>query len=146
MLRALERAEAAAPAASAGAPAASPYPGRLALLGIRRPRAALYRRINDRARALFAGGLLDEVAALQASGVSAESAPMSGHGYGEAIRVLSGAWSLEQAIEATARRTRQYAKRQLTWFRKEAAYSWFRADDPDAVNKIESRLCANRKE
>ncbi|MCV0403487.1 MAG: tRNA (adenosine(37)-N6)-dimethylallyltransferase MiaA [Chloroflexi bacterium] len=144
VLRALERAE----AGSGGAePRATPYPGRSALLGIGRPRDELYRRIDARARALFDGGLLDEVRALLDAGHGPELRPMTGHGYGEAIRHLVGEWSLEQAIEVTARRTRQYAKRQLTWFRRDSRILWLRAgtkpaDDPALVEEADRWLRA----
>ena len=129
VLRALERAE----AGGGGAVASSqPYPGRVALLGISRPREVLYRRIDERAAALFAAGLLDEVRGLLDAGYGADLRPMSGHGYREAIRHLAGEWSLEQAIEVTARRTRQYAKRQLTWFRRDPRIMWVAAGDGPA--------------
>lgn len=128
-------------------PRATPYPGRSALLAISRPRDELYRRIDVRARALFDGGLLDEVRSLLDAGHDPELRPMTGHGYGEAIRHLAGEWSLEQAIEVTARRTRQYAKRQLTWFRRDSRILWLRAgakpaDDPELVEEANRWLRA----
>ena len=128
VLRALERLEAGA----TGAPAADPYPGRVALLGIRRPRETLRRRIHARAAAMFAAGLLDEVRALQEAGHGADLAPMTGHGYREAARVLSGEWPLERAVEVTAHHTRQYAKRQLTWFRRDTRIVWLDAGEAAA--------------
>jgi tRNA dimethylallyltransferase len=122
------------------APGADPYPGRVALLGIRRPRDVLYRRIDERAAAMFAGGLLDEVAALQATDLGPGLVPMTGHGYREAARVLAGEWPVERAVEVTARHTRQYAKRQLGWFRRDARIVWLDAgdrptDDPALVER-----------
>jgi tRNA dimethylallyltransferase len=128
VLRALELAEAGA----AGTPLAEPYAGRVALLGVRRPREALRRRIDERAAAMFAGGLLDEVRDLQAAGYGSDLAPMSGHGYREAARVHSGDWPLERAVEVTARHTRQYAKRQLTWLRRDPRIVWLDAGDAPA--------------
>lgn len=129
VLRALERAEAGGGGAT---PRLDPYPGRLALIGIDRPREVLYRRIDERAAWLFANGLLDEVRILQARGYGADLRPMTGHGYGEALRVLAGEWSIEQAVEVTARRTRQYAKRQLSWFRRDPRIVWLPAGDRPA--------------
>jgi len=130
VIRALERAMA---GGGAGAPAAAPYPGRVALVGLSRPREVLYRRIDERARRLFeSDGLLDEVTALLARGYGTDLRPMTGHGYREAARHLAGEWSLEEAIEVTARRTRQYAKRQLTWFRRDARIVWLQAGDRPA--------------
>jgi tRNA dimethylallyltransferase len=136
VLRALERA-----LAGGGGVAlrATPYPGRIALVGLSRPREVLHRRIEARARWMFeAGGLLDEVRRLIDAGYHPELRPMTGHGYREAARVVAGEWSIEQAIEVTARRTRQYAKRQLTWFRHEPRLIWITAgdgpaDDPELV-------------
>jgi len=136
VLRALERAEVAGPAPP---PAGSPYPGRLALLGLARPREVLYGRIDARAAHLFASGLLDEVRALLDAGYGPGLAPMTGHGYREAARHLAGEWSLDEAIATTARRTRQYAKRQLSWFRRDPRIVWLvagdgPADDPRLVD------------
>lgn len=138
VLRSLERALTGGAAAS---PRATPYPGRIALIGISRPREVLYRRIDERARRLFeADGLLEEVAALLARGLGPELRPMTGHGYREAARHLAGEWSAEEAISVTARRTRQYAKRQLTWFRRDPRILWMQAGDrpadaPDLVGQ-----------
>jgi tRNA dimethylallyltransferase len=140
VLRALERAVA---SGGASAPTAVAYPGRIAMVGLSRPREVLYRRIDERARALFtADGLLDEVRGLIARGYGADLRPMSGHGYGEAARHLAGEWSIEEAIEVTARRTRQYAKRQLTWFRRDPRIVWLvagdgPADDPPLVEEAD---------
>jgi tRNA dimethylallyltransferase len=128
VLRALERAEA------AGGPAAElvtaeAYPGPVVMIGIRRPRDDLYRRIDVRAAALFDRGLLDEVRALLAAGFDANLPPLTGHGYREAAQVLTDGWSLEMAIAQTARHTRQYAKRQLTWFRRDPRIVWLEAGD-----------------
>ena len=129
VLRALERAEA---GGGGVAPSGEPYDGRVALVGISRPREVLYRRIDERAARLFATGLLDEVRKLLAAGYGPELRPMTGHGYREAARHLAGEWSLDQAVEVTARRTRQYAKRQLTWFRRDPRIMWLAAGDRPA--------------
>jgi len=125
VLRALERVE----AGGGGAVSSEPYAGRVALLGISRPREVLYRRIDERARHLFAAGLLDEVRGLLDAGYGPELRPMSGHGYREAAAHLAGESTLEEAIEVTARRTRQYAKRQLSWFRRDPRIMWIPAGD-----------------
>lgn len=129
-------------------PQVRPYPGRVALLGISRPRDVIHRRIDERARDMFeSGGLLDEVRSLLDAGFDADLRPMTGHGYGEAARHLAGEWSLDEAIDVTARRTRQYAKRQLTWFRREPRIMWLAAadgsgDDPALVFDAERLLRA----
>lgn len=97
--------------------AADRHPFRLFVLSP--PREGLYEAINARTRAMFEGGLLDEVRALVAAGYR-EAAPMKSVGYVEALAVVEGQLGLEAAIAAAAQRTRHYAKRQLTWFKKEA--------------------------
>jgi tRNA dimethylallyltransferase len=142
VIRALERAE----VGDGGAhPRSEPYGGRVALVGIGRPREVLYRRIDERAAWLFANGLLDEVRALLDAGYGADLRPMTGHGYREAAAHLAGESSLEEAIAVTARRTRQYAKRQLTWFRRDARIMWLpagdsSADDPALVDLAERAI------
>ena len=140
VLRALERAESGRGATSLRA---DPYPGRLALIGIRRPRQVLYRRIADRAERLFASGLLEETRRLLDAGRAPDLPALSGHGYREAAAHLAGELSLDEAIDATARRTRQYAKRQLTWFRRDPRIIWIEAgegagDDPQLVIAAEA--------
>lgn len=82
------------------------------------PREALYVRINARARAMFDGGLLEETASLVKRGFR-DAAPMKAVGYSQALDCLEGRLTREAAIEATAKATRHYAKRQWTWFKKE---------------------------
>jgi tRNA dimethylallyltransferase len=141
VLRALERAE----AGKAAAPTASPYAGKVALVGLERPRTVLYRRIDERARELFDVGLLDEVRELRAAGYGPELRPMTGHGYAEAAAYLAGEWTLDEAVAVTARRTRQYAKRQLTWFRRDPRVTWIPlgdgpADGDGVVDQAEGAL------
>jgi tRNA dimethylallyltransferase len=120
VLRALERAE----GGGNGSPRGTGYAGKVALVGLDRPREVLYRRIDERARHLFEAGLLDEVRRLRAAGYGPELRPMTGHGYAEAAAYLAGEWTLDEAVTFTARRTRQYAKRQLTWFRRDPRVVW----------------------
>lgn len=92
------------------------YPYRMFVLDP--PRDALYAAIDRRTRTMFDGGLLDEVRRLRARGY-AEAPPMQSVGYKEALALLQGLMTREEAIAAAAQATRNYAKRQLTWFRKE---------------------------
>ncbi|ATB39706.1 tRNA dimethylallyltransferase [Cystobacter fuscus] len=96
--------------------AASRYPFRMYVLSP--PREALYEAIDRRTEALFERGLVEEVRGLLARGY-AEAAPMRSVGYAQAKAVVEGQLSLERARELVAQETRRYAKRQLTWFRKE---------------------------
>ncbi|MBL8920722.1 MAG: tRNA (adenosine(37)-N6)-dimethylallyltransferase MiaA [Myxococcaceae bacterium] len=92
------------------------YPFRLWVLDP--PREPLYAAINARAKAMFDAGLVEETRALIAKGYR-EAAPMGAVGYAQALQVIDGAMTVEQAIADVAQKTRHYAKRQWTWFRKE---------------------------
>jgi tRNA dimethylallyltransferase len=92
------------------------YPFRLYVL--EPPREALYGIINARTEAMFARGLVEETRGLLARGF-ADAAPMRSVGYVQARAVVEERMTLEEAIVDTAQETRRYAKRQLTWFRKE---------------------------
>ena len=70
------------------------------------------------------GGLLDEVRALLDRGVSEQAQSMQGLGYKELVPYLEGRATQEQTVELLSRRTRNYAKRQLTWFRADARIRW----------------------
>jgi tRNA dimethylallyltransferase len=82
------------------------------------PREQLYAAIDRRAKAMFEQGLVEETRALVARGFR-ETQPMRSVGYVQALAVLDGTMRLDEAIADTARQSRRYAKRQLTWFRKE---------------------------
>ncbi|NOJ96990.1 tRNA (adenosine(37)-N6)-dimethylallyltransferase MiaA [Corallococcus coralloides] len=82
------------------------------------PRESLYAAINARTEALFSRGLVEETRALLEQGY-ADAAPMRSVGYVQARAVVEGRMTREEAITGTAQETRRYAKRQLTWFRKE---------------------------
>jgi tRNA dimethylallyltransferase len=120
--------------------AAKPWSGPVLVIGISRSTEVLNRRIDQRAHWLFANGLVEEVRDLLAAGHDPRHPPLTGHGYGEAARYLAGEWSLEDAVAVTARRTRQYAKRQRTWFRRDPRIVWLEAgdapgDDPALVDE-----------
>ena len=138
VVRALERID-----GGGDLPVARAYTGRVALVGISRPPAALAARIATRARSMFErDGLLNEVQGLMGRGFGPDLHPMTGHGYREAARHLAGEWSLERAIEVTTTRTRQYAKRQRAWFRREPRILWLpaasrEADAPSLVTEAE---------
>lgn len=103
-------------------------------IGLLPPRAELYRRIDQRVDRMLARGWLDEVKKLVARGVPATVKPFQFIGYGELRAHLQGKLALPDAIAAIQQATRRYAKRQLTWFRKEAGVHWLQSfgDDPQA--------------
>ena len=98
---------------------------RLRIFVLNPPRAELYERINERAEKHFAAGLVDEVEMLLARGVPANSNALGAHGYRRVVEYLQGSRDLPGAIEQTKQDVRNYAKRQLTWFRRESGVEWF---------------------
>jgi tRNA dimethylallyltransferase len=96
---------------------------RAQVLGLSPPREELYRRIDSRAQAMFAQGLLDEVRGLLARGLR-DCPALGALGYPQAVAAAEGRCSVEEAIAATAQQTRRYAKRQLTWFRADPLVQW----------------------
>ena len=89
------------------------------------PRDELYRRIDERVGTMAERGMIEEVRVLAARGYGADDPGMSGTGYREILGYLEGRLRLEEALDATRRATRGYARRQLTWFRNQLP--------PDAV-------------
>lgn len=85
----------------------------------------LYARIDQRAAQMMAQGLLDEVRRLLAQGISPRATAMQAIGYKELAAAVSGQGDLATAVEEVKLRTRQYAKRQLTWFRRNKATHWY---------------------
>lgn len=105
---------------------------RILRIGLDPPRAALYDRINARAAQMFADGLLDETRALLAR-YGDELRALDSLGYRQARAVLRGEISEADAIAATRQAHRNYAKRQLTWFRKEPDVHWLAGFGDDAA-------------
>jgi hypothetical protein len=88
--------------------------------------------------------LVDEVRRILALGFSAESKPFESHGYKQALQLLAGNLTLSAAVADAQRNTRRYAKRQMTWFRREADVEWFGGfgEDPQVSQQTVVRLHA----
>ena len=117
---------------------------RLLRIGLVPTRALLYERLNRRAAGMFAAGLLEETRALQERwGAGAQA--LGALGYREAAAVLSGAMSEADAIAAAQQGHRNYAKRQMTWFRREPGVEWLAGfgDAPEIAAEAE-RLVEQR--
>jgi len=93
-------------------------------LGLLPPRAALYARIHARTAAMLAAGWLAEVRALVASGIAPDAKPFQFIGYSQLREHLAGQLTEKDAVIQIQQATRRFAKRQLTWFRKESAVHW----------------------
>ena len=98
-------------------------------------RSKLYERIDKRVDLMFGMGLVDEVKALMAKGYDKSLVSMQGIGYKEVIDYLSGKTSLEECIDIIKRDTRHFAKRQLTWFKREKVVTYIDKDEFDAEDK-----------
>jgi tRNA dimethylallyltransferase len=94
-------------------------------LGLMPPRAALYERIHARTGTMLTAGWLEEVRRLVAAGVPPDAKPFQFIGYRELRAHLEGVVPLEKAVRAIQQATRRYAKRQITWFRRETGVEWF---------------------
>ncbi len=110
---------------------------RILRIGLNPDREALYRRINARAEEMFARGLVDEARVLRER-YGAAARPLSSLGYKQAIDYLDGALSLDQAIAAAQQGHRNFAKRQMTWFRREPDIHWLRGFGSDPEVQRES--------
>jgi len=110
---------------------------RILQLGLDPNRAALYERINQRARRMFETGLIEETQhLLQKYGPTAR--PLASLGYKQAVQLLRGELSREQAVQAAQQAHRNYAKRQMTWFRREPEVTWLRGFGDDVEIQSEA--------
>ena len=103
---------------------------RVLRLGLDPDRQALYERINRRAQQMFEAGLIDETRRLLEKYGDA-AGPLSSLGYKQAAQVLRGELTREQALQAAQQAHRNYAKRQMTWFRREPEVRWLRGFGDD---------------
>lgn len=113
-----------------------PFPMKFVKIGLNLPRERLYRRIDARVQEMMAQGLLEEVKGLRRKGFSPGLKALRTVGYQELFAYLDGKMDLVTATEKIKQNTRQYAKRQLTWFRKDKEITWLDADAEDLIEKI----------
>jgi tRNA dimethylallyltransferase len=106
------------------------------MLCIDRNRDALYDRINRRVDIMFSEGLLDEVKRLMDMGYTKDLNSMKGIGYKEVMDYFDGIMSLEETVELIKQSSRRYAKRQLTWFRRDERIHYLDSENPFSEAKI----------
>ena len=105
------------------------------------PRALLYHRIEQRVDIMLANGLVAEVESLLAAGYTRDTPALRSFGYKELIAYLEGKWTYLEAVEQLKQNTRRFAKRQLTWFRKDTRIEWVdRNSTPDIVAHLLEKI------
>ena len=113
------------------------------LFGIAMERERLYKRIDARVDAMVEAGLVDEVRALAEGGLAETLTAMQAIGYKEVVAYLDGALTLDEAIDEVKRRSRRYAKRQLSWLRRDGRVRWLdydRLDEDEAARIVLAAL------
>jgi tRNA dimethylallyltransferase len=114
---------------------ASPY--NLMFIGLTMDRGKLYEIINNRVDTMIEKGLIQEVEQLWELGLPKDSTAMQGIGYKELFPYITGEKQLEECVELLKRNTRRFAKRQLTWFRRDLRIEWFQVDQMDKLSLLE---------
>ncbi len=104
-------------------------------------RKTLYERIDQRVDAMMAAGLLEEVSMLRDMGYDKGMVSMQGLGYKELLAHLDGEYTLEEAVRRIKRDTRHFAKRQLTWFRRERDVTWLHKGEYGDEEEILVKMC-----
>ncbi len=117
-----------------------PYYKNTMIFGIDHDREVLYERINQRVDRMVESGLISEVQALMDRGCTLDHMAMQGLGYKEIIRYLNGNTTLEKALYIIKRDTRHFAKRQLTWFKRDKNIHWIEAPRFCNVTDIYTKL------
>jgi len=112
---------------------------RILRLGLNPDRKALYARINERAKQMFSSGLVEETKHLLTK-YGDTAGPLSSLGYRQAVQLLRGEIDLKSALQTAQQAHRNYAKRQMTWFRREPEVVWLEGfgDDPAIQQKAEA--------
>lgn len=118
-----------------------PSPYNAFKIGFIRERENLYNRINKRVDIMLDMGLVDEVKKLLSMGVTREHTSMQALGYKEVIDYLDGTLSFEEMTEVIKRESRRYAKRQLTWFRRDKSILWINLDNEEDKEEV-AKKCA----
>ena len=109
-------------------------------IGLNLPRKVLYERIDARFDQMIAQGLVKEVQQLLKSGLAPETSALRTIGYKEIVEHLKGRLTLEQAVDKAKQRTRNYAKRQITWFSRIPDLLWHSPDEPGLVDFMVNKM------
>jgi len=109
------------------------------VLGIETDRQLLYQRIDRRVDIMVEKGLLDEVKELKKAGIGRDTTAMQAIGYKELLDFLEGEISFDGAVDKIKQESRRYAKRQLTWFRRNPDINWVSIGDEKSIEAIIER-------
>jgi len=109
-------------------------------LGLRLPREVLTPRLDARVDRMWTAGLVDEVRGLLPAGLEGGVTASRAIGYAQALGQVRGTLSQADAVEATQQLTRRYARRQVSWFKRDPHTHWIDADDTDRVDQAAARL------
>ena len=120
---------------------ASESPYNALVIGLEMERAALYERINQRVDLMLAAGLEQEVRELLDHGVSPECQSMQSIGYRQMVWYLNGSMDYEQAVDKLKQATRNFAKRQITWYKKMPYIQWLQLDAKPNYANVVGRIC-----
>jgi tRNA dimethylallyltransferase len=110
------------------------------LIGLVRDREALYRRIDARVDVQLERGLVDETSRLLANGYGRQLGSMKGLGYRQMAGYLAGEYDYAEAVRVLKRDTRHFAKRQLTWFKKESHVTWVSIGEHETADQVAARI------
>jgi tRNA dimethylallyltransferase len=110
------------------------------MVGLRRDRKALYRRIESRVEDQIRSGLIEETERFLSLGLSPSLQSMQGLGYKQMVLYLQGMQSLDEAVSILKRDTRHYAKRQMTWFQADPRIEWIDLEEEEAEDETADRI------
>ena len=114
------------------------------MIGLIADRAKIYRLIEQRIELMLDEGLVEEVKKLLDVGVSRDAVSMQGLGYKQIAAYLAGEITLDEAVDILKRDTRRFAKRQITWFKRDPRICWFNIDqyleEGELVNAVSFRI------
>lgn len=125
---------------SAAKAAESPYDA--VVFGLSMPRASLYERINLRVDQMVEQGLFEETRKLMAMGVPETAQSMKSIGYRQVLQYFHGEWTRDECIAKLKQATRNFAKRQVTWYKKMPYIQWFQLENPPDYQRCVAEMLA----
>jgi len=134
----------AAPSENAGETPALPNASRI--IGFSRENGDLHNRINSRVDTMFARGLVEETRRLLDHGLAQNKTALQALGYRQVVEHLRGERGLPETIELVKIKTRQFAKRQMTWFKRQLNVEWIKLDSTQDLTMVADKISLSRKE